>query len=106
MPELPEVETVKNELLPYVAGHRITGTTLLWEGIVKEPPVEEFRSRITGQEITRLFSDHKQAGSHIISWNGTDSAGNRVDNGVYFCRMIIRDQHQVQQFTRKLILMK
>jgi len=52
MPELPEVETVKNELLPYVIGRRVTGVTLLWEGIVKEPPVEEFCSRIVGQEIT------------------------------------------------------
>ena len=32
MPELPEVETIKNELLPFVAGHRITGITLLWDG--------------------------------------------------------------------------
>ena len=51
MPELPEVETVKNELLPYVVGRRITGVTLLWEGIVKEPSVEEFCSRVIGQEI-------------------------------------------------------
>ncbi len=54
MPELPEVETIKNELLPYVVGHRITGVTLIWEGIVKEPLVEEFRSRIIGQEITGI----------------------------------------------------
>ncbi len=54
MPELPEVETVKNELLPYVVGHRITSVTLFWEGIVRQPSVEEFRSRITGQEITGI----------------------------------------------------
>jgi len=54
MPELPEVETVKNELLPYVVGHRITGVTLLWEGIVKESPVEEFSSRIVGQKINGI----------------------------------------------------
>ena len=54
MPELPEVETVKNELLPYVINRRITGITLFWEGIVKEPSVEEFRSRIIGQEITGI----------------------------------------------------
>jgi len=51
MPELPEVETVKNELSPYITGHCITDVTLVWERIVKEPSVEEFRSRITGQEI-------------------------------------------------------
>ena len=52
MPELPEVETVKNELLPYVVGHNITGVTLFWEGIVRQPSVKEFCSRLIGQEIT------------------------------------------------------
>ena len=54
MPELPEVETVKNELLPLVVGRRITGFTLAWEEIVKEPSVDEFCSRIIGQEITAI----------------------------------------------------
>ncbi|MFC1901588.1 bifunctional DNA-formamidopyrimidine glycosylase/DNA-(apurinic or apyrimidinic site) lyase [Chloroflexota bacterium] len=54
MPELPEVETVKNELLPHVLGRVIAGVTLLWEGIVKKPTAGEFRSRITGQRITGL----------------------------------------------------
>jgi formamidopyrimidine-DNA glycosylase len=54
MPELPEVETIKNELLPHILGREITGVTLLWEGIVRWPSVEEFRSRIIGQRITGL----------------------------------------------------
>ena len=54
MPELPEVETIKNEILPHVVGHRITGITLLWEGMVKQPTVGEFLSRVTGQEITGI----------------------------------------------------
>jgi len=52
MPELPEVETIKNELAPHVLGHRFTDITLLWEGIVRQPSVEEFCSRLIGQEIT------------------------------------------------------
>ena len=44
MPELPEVETIKNELTPHVVGRRITGITLFWEGIVHQPSAEEFRS--------------------------------------------------------------
>ncbi len=52
MPELPEVETIKNELSPYVVGHRITDITLFWEGIVRQPSVKDFRSRLIGQEIT------------------------------------------------------
>jgi formamidopyrimidine-DNA glycosylase len=54
MPELPEVETIKTELSPHVIGHSIKGITLLWEGIVRQPSVEEFRSRITGQKIVGL----------------------------------------------------
>lgn len=52
MPELPEVETIKNELLPHIAGRCITGVTLLWDGIVKQPSAEEFCSRLIGQRIT------------------------------------------------------
>ena len=62
MPELPEVETVKNELLPYVVSHRIAGVTLIWEGIVKEPSAQEFCSRIIGQEITGI----ERRGKYLI----------------------------------------
>ena len=55
MPELPEVETIKNELLPHVVGHRISGVTLFWDGMVRQPSVEEFRHRIEGQEIIGLI---------------------------------------------------
>jgi formamidopyrimidine-DNA glycosylase len=54
MPELPEVETIKNELTPHIIGHRITGVTLFDEEIVRQPSVAEFRSRLTGQKITGL----------------------------------------------------
>ena len=59
MPELPEVETVKNELLPYISGRCITGITLFWEGIVRQPSVAEFRSRIIGQVITGIARQGK-----------------------------------------------
>ncbi len=54
MPELPEVETIKNELLPHIVGRRVTAVTLFWEGIVKQPSVEEFYSRLIGQRLTGL----------------------------------------------------
>ena len=37
MPELPEVETTKNELLPHIVNHHITGVTLFWDGIIHQP---------------------------------------------------------------------
>ena len=54
MPELPEVETIKNELAPHILGRRLADVTLLWEGVVKAPSAAEFRSRLTGKTITGL----------------------------------------------------
>jgi formamidopyrimidine-DNA glycosylase len=54
MPELPEVETIKNELLPYVLGRTITGVILYWERIARSPSADEFVSQLVGQEITGL----------------------------------------------------
>ncbi|MES0329084.1 MAG: DNA-formamidopyrimidine glycosylase family protein, partial [Dehalococcoidales bacterium] len=53
MPELPEVETVKNELIPYVVGRRIASVTLNWEGMVT-PVAGQFRSRLAGRKITAI----------------------------------------------------
>jgi len=52
MPELPEVETIKNELAPLVRGRRITGISLGWEGIVKKSSPEDFCARLVGQGVT------------------------------------------------------
>ena len=54
MPELPEVETIKNELLPYVVGRSISGVTLFWERMLRQPSLAEFYSRILGQKITGI----------------------------------------------------
>ena len=63
MPELPEVETIKNELTPHIVGHHITGVTLFWDGIVRQPSVEEFCSRLIGQRITGVA----RRGKYLIS---------------------------------------
>jgi formamidopyrimidine-DNA glycosylase len=52
MPELPEVETIRKELLPHIINHTITAITLFDRKIVRQPSVEEFGSRIIGEAIT------------------------------------------------------
>ena len=54
MPELPEVETIRKELSSHVIGRTIKGLSLPWEGIVRQPSLEEFYARLIGQKITRL----------------------------------------------------
>ncbi len=54
MPELPEVETIKNELAPYIVGRRIASITVLDETLVREPSPDELRARVAGQEVKSL----------------------------------------------------
>jgi formamidopyrimidine-DNA glycosylase len=54
MPELPEVETIKNELAPHVVGRSVVGLDFPWEGIVRRASLEDFRARLIGQKITGL----------------------------------------------------
>jgi formamidopyrimidine-DNA glycosylase len=65
MPELPEVETIKNEIAPVIVGHKITAVELLWEGIVKQPSPEEFRKKVAGRIVTRITRRGKYLFLHL-----------------------------------------
>jgi formamidopyrimidine-DNA glycosylase len=54
MPELPEVETIKNDLAPVVAGHHFVGVTFLCPQMVSQPSPDELRQRLIGQAILEL----------------------------------------------------
>jgi formamidopyrimidine-DNA glycosylase len=65
MPELPEVETIKNELLPHVMGRTIKSVDILWDRMVKQPSVGEFKSQVAGQKITNLTRRGKYLFFHL-----------------------------------------
>ena len=54
MPELPEVETIKNDLRPVVEGRSFTGVTLFWPRMVQQPSAEEFCRRVPGQVVREV----------------------------------------------------
>ena len=54
MPELPEVETVKNGLIKKVKGRKITKCNILWNGIIAYPDKELFIKEITNQTINDI----------------------------------------------------
>lgn len=62
MPELPEVETIVNDLRPSVEGHRFTGVSLSWPRMVLQPSAEELRQRLPGQVIKEV----KRRGKYLI----------------------------------------
>ena len=52
MPELPEVETIKEDLGELVVGSRILRAEVLEPGLVEQPIVEEFAQRLEDVQIT------------------------------------------------------
>jgi formamidopyrimidine-DNA glycosylase len=62
MPELPEVETIKNELSPHIIGRKISGVNIIDEKLVRQPSAAEFRPRLTGQKITGI----ERRGKYLI----------------------------------------
>ncbi len=54
MPELPEVETIKNELATHIKGRVITCVTLFWDRMLSHPSPKEFYNHIVGKKITGL----------------------------------------------------
>lgn len=54
MPELPEVESVKNGLNNLIVGKTIKNVEVLWDNIIKDPALEEFRQKLKGQTFTEV----------------------------------------------------
>ena len=54
MPELPEVETVKNTLEKNLAGLTLTGVDIEMPKIIREPDLADFTTGVTGKKINRL----------------------------------------------------
>ncbi len=62
MPELPEVENVKNALCQQVKGRQIQGVEVKYEPMVKNMEVEEFKNKLTGQTIQEI----KRRGKYLV----------------------------------------
>jgi len=57
---------------------------------------------ILGQKVATLVDENRQAGFHVVEWNGLNDRGTAVSSGVYFIRMTA-DKFTA---TRKMMLMK
>jgi formamidopyrimidine-DNA glycosylase len=62
MPELPEVETIKNELLPHVVGRQFIGVGVYDDKPIRQAEVDEFCYKLVGQSITGL----ERRGKYLI----------------------------------------
>ena len=67
MPELPEVETVRSILLPYVVGQKITTTTISLPKVVANLQPSVFIAKMQGQTITDFTRRGKFLTLHLDS---------------------------------------
>ncbi len=51
MPELPEVETIRRELIPLVVGKKVQEITLFWPAVVARPTPDLFLQKAIGAQI-------------------------------------------------------
>ena len=98
MPELPEVETVKNQLSPHIIGRTSTKVTLLWDRMVKGQDAAEFVRGIAGQKITDIARHGKYLIVHL----------NSGENLIIHLKMtgsllLERDMVEPPKFTRAII---
>ena len=55
MPELPEVETVKNTLKKRILNKKIKCASVYWDNIIAFPEVKQFKEKIKNQKINNIL---------------------------------------------------
>jgi len=58
---------------------------------------------ILGQEIITLVNEYKFAGTYTVEWNGTNSAGHKVTNGIYYYQLKTANNYLI---TKKMIILR
>jgi formamidopyrimidine-DNA glycosylase len=69
MPELPEVETIKNELARWVVGQSFAGVTISDTRVVCGCSAEQVRHRLIGQKVDKLERRGKYLIFHLSNGN-------------------------------------
>lgn len=54
MPELPEVESVRQGLNKMIIGEKIASVEVRWDNIIESPAVEDFKKQLAGQKIEKV----------------------------------------------------
>jgi hypothetical protein len=77
-------------------------TTVISFDLPETSPVALTVYNLLGQTVNIIENGMLEAGSHNLSWNGTDSHGSQVSTGVYFYRLQAKNFDQ----TKKMLLVK
>ena len=63
---------------------------------------------LLGREVATLVNESRIPGEYVVRWDGTNTLGNKVGSGVYFCRMQTTPERGGESYVsvRKMVLVK
>jgi len=79
-----------------------TGQVIVAFAVPKPGRVEVSIYDVAGRRVRALDSRRLKAGTHRLTWNGLNDGGERVNPGMYFCRVSTGEQTEV----KKIVLVK
>ena len=98
MPELPEVETVRQTLAKQLTGERISAVDVFYEAIIKEITIGDFKKRLSGESVTKFNRYGKYL---VISFNTISLIVHLRMEGKFFIKTLAepREKHEHIIFT-------
>jgi len=80
-----------------------TGTRIAY-GLPRAAIVSLTIHDLQGRQVVRLAEGQQPGGRHAAEWRGSDSAGRRVQAGMYFVRLSISGAEGIETRVRKVVL--
>ncbi len=88
MPELPEVETVRNSLKKLIIGCKINNVIVIYDGIIKGLSKDEFKQKL----INQTLKDIRRKGKYLLfDFNQITLTSHLRMEGKYFIRHTLKD---------------
>ena len=80
----------------------LTGSTTIGFAVPTAAEVSIEIYGVDGRRVATLLSQKRQPGQHSVVWNGRDSRGAPVGQGVYFCKVKFEGQPAIMKKLVKL----
>ncbi|NOY58188.1 MAG: T9SS type A sorting domain-containing protein, partial [Calditrichaeota bacterium] len=61
---------------------------------------------VNGKRVKQIVSEMQAAGQHAVEWSAENNLGQTVTSGIYFYRLIVRENGSRFSETKKMILVK
>jgi len=98
-----EVHTIPGYAIEAIYPNPFNPSTRIRFSVPERSVVEINIYDVQGKLVKTLFSGVKQAGTHNLTWNGTNSRGQNLSSGVYFCHMRLKGKKGI---ARKMVLLR